>query len=77
MGRGHDEHERYAMHRDYLESRVLTDRKAKKSNIERAGLNHRYLMYASYGAVSLLDAPLILVLPLRTIAAALKSAGKE
>jgi GNAT superfamily N-acetyltransferase len=33
--------------------------------------------YASYGAVSLLDAPLILVLPLRTIAAALKSAGKE
>jgi hypothetical protein len=32
--------------------------------------------YASYGAVSLLDAPLILVLPLRTIAAALKSAGK-
>ena len=33
--------------------------------------------YASYGAVSLLDAPLILVLPLRTIAAALNSAGKE
>ena len=33
--------------------------------------------YASYGAVSLLDAPLILVLPLRTIAAALKLAGKE
>jgi len=29
------------------------------------------------GAVSLLDAPLILVLPPRTIEAALKSAGKE
>jgi GNAT superfamily N-acetyltransferase len=33
--------------------------------------------YASYGAVALLDAPLTLVLPLRTIAAALKAAGKE
>jgi hypothetical protein len=34
-------------------------------------------LFASYGTVSLLDALLILVLPLRTIAAALKSAGKE
>jgi GNAT superfamily N-acetyltransferase len=33
--------------------------------------------YASYGAVALLDAPLTLVLPLRTIAAALKAAAKE
>ena len=33
------------MHRDYLESRVLTDRKAQKSNIERSGLQHLYLMY--------------------------------
>jgi hypothetical protein len=45
MGRGHDEHERFAMHRDYLESRVLTDRKAKKSNIERSGFQHLYLIY--------------------------------
>jgi hypothetical protein len=33
--------------------------------------------YASFGAVSLLVSPLLLVLPLRTIAAALKSTGKE
>lgn len=32
--------------------------------------------YASYGAVPLLDAPLSLLLPLTTIAAALKNAGK-
>ena len=32
--------------------------------------------YASYGAVPLLDAPLSLVLPLATIEAALKTAGK-
>lgn len=32
--------------------------------------------YASYGAVPLLDAPLSLVLPLATIEAALKKAGK-
>lgn len=32
--------------------------------------------YASYGAVALLDAPLILVLPLQTIVAVLKAAGK-
>jgi GNAT superfamily N-acetyltransferase len=32
--------------------------------------------YASYGAVSLLDAPLFLLLPLATIEAALKKAGK-
>lgn len=32
--------------------------------------------YARYGAVSLLDAPLSLVLPLATIEAALKAAGK-
>jgi hypothetical protein len=31
--------------------------------------------YASYGAVPLLDAPLILLLPLRTIEAALNAAG--
>ncbi len=31
---------------------------------------------ASYGAVPLLDAPLTLLLPLATIAAALKRAGK-
>ena len=33
------------MHRDYLESRVLTDRKAQKSNIERSGFQHLYLIY--------------------------------
>jgi GNAT superfamily N-acetyltransferase len=32
--------------------------------------------YASYGAVPLLDAPLILALPLATVGAALKKAGK-
>jgi hypothetical protein len=32
--------------------------------------------YASYGAVPLLDAPLSLLLPLATIEAALKKAGK-
>ena len=32
--------------------------------------------YASYGAVPLLDAPLSLLLPLTTIEAALKRAGK-
>jgi hypothetical protein len=32
--------------------------------------------YAGYGAVPLLDAPLSLVLPLATIEAALKKAGK-
>jgi hypothetical protein len=32
--------------------------------------------YASYGAVPLLDAPLSLMLPLATIEAALKKAGK-
>ena len=32
--------------------------------------------YASYGAVALLDAPLSLLLPLATIATALKAAGK-
>ena len=32
--------------------------------------------YASYGAVPMLDAPLSLLLPLTTVAAALKSAGK-
>lgn len=32
--------------------------------------------YASYGAVPVLDAPLSLVLPLRTIEAALRAAGK-
>ena len=32
--------------------------------------------YASFGAVSLLDAPLSLLLPLATIEAALKKAGK-
>ena len=32
--------------------------------------------YASYGAVSLLDAPLTLLLPLATVAAALRKAGK-
>jgi hypothetical protein len=32
--------------------------------------------YASYGAVPLLDAPLTLLLPLATIDAALKKAGK-
>jgi GNAT superfamily N-acetyltransferase len=32
--------------------------------------------YASYGAVPLLDAPLTLLLPLATIEAALKKAGK-
>jgi len=32
--------------------------------------------YARYGAVPLLDAPLSLVLPLATIEAALKAAGK-
>jgi len=32
--------------------------------------------YASYGALSLLDAPLTLMLPLTTIQAALKAAGK-
>src|SRR4029077_12131879 len=45
MGRGHDEDEWFAMHRDYLESRALTDRKAQKSNIERSGLQHLYLIY--------------------------------
>src|SRR5260370_31465944 len=40
MGRGHDEHERFAMHRDYLEFRVPTDGRAQKSNIERSGLQH-------------------------------------
>src|SRR5260370_40797833 len=45
MRRGHDEHERFATHRDYLESRVLIDRKAKKSNIERSGLQHLDLIY--------------------------------
>jgi len=33
--------------------------------------------YGSYGAVPLLDARLTLVLPLQTVAAALKAAGKE
>jgi len=33
--------------------------------------------YASYGAVPLLDAPLSLLLPLATIEAALKKAGKD
>jgi len=32
--------------------------------------------YASYGAVALLDAPLSLLLPLATVEAALKKAGK-
>lgn len=32
--------------------------------------------YASYGALSVLDAPLTLMLPLTTIKAALKAAGK-
>jgi hypothetical protein len=32
--------------------------------------------YSSYGAVPLLDAPLSLLLPLATIGAALKNAGK-
>jgi hypothetical protein len=32
--------------------------------------------YSSYGAVPLLDAPLTLLLPLATIEAALKKAGK-
>src|ERR1700722_6325090 len=45
MGRGHHEHERFAMHRDYLESRVLTDRKAQKSNIERSALQHLDLIH--------------------------------
>jgi hypothetical protein len=33
--------------------------------------------YAGFGAVPLLDAPLSLLLPLGTIAAALKTAGKQ
>jgi hypothetical protein len=33
--------------------------------------------YASYGALPLLDAPLSLVLPLKTIEAALRAAGKH
>src|SRR5262249_22762942 len=45
MGRGHDEHERFAMHRDYLEFRVLADGKAQKSNLERSGLQHLDLIY--------------------------------
>ena len=45
MGRGHDEHERFAMHRDYLESSVHADGKAQKSNIERAGVQHLDLIY--------------------------------
>src|SRR6202011_3951484 len=45
MGRGHDEHERFAMDRHYLESRVRTDGKAQKSNIERSGLQHLDLIY--------------------------------
>src|ERR1700674_5728678 len=45
MGRGHDEHERLAMHRDYLESRILTDRQAQKTDIERSCLQHLYLIY--------------------------------
>src|SRR5580693_8350569 len=44
MGRGHDERERLAMHRDYLEIRVPTDGKPQKSNIERSGLQHLYLI---------------------------------
>jgi GNAT superfamily N-acetyltransferase len=38
--------------------------------------NERVAWYASYGAVPLLDAPLSLLLPLATIEAALKKAGK-
>jgi hypothetical protein len=34
------------------------------------------IWYSSYGAVALLDAPLSLLLPLATIEAALKTAGK-
>src|SRR5258708_12378830 len=40
MRRGHDEHERFAMHRDYLEFGVATDRQAQESNIERSGRQH-------------------------------------
>jgi len=47
---------------------LVIDAKAKNERV--AG------WYASYGALPLLDAPLSLVLPLATIEAALKKAGK-
>src|ERR1700730_15032759 len=40
MRRWHDQHERFAMHRDYLEFGVPADRQAQNSNIERSGLQH-------------------------------------
>src|SRR5258708_2268464 len=45
MGRGHDQHERFAMHRDHLEFRVPTDGQAQKSDIERSGLQQPDLIY--------------------------------
>jgi pimeloyl-ACP methyl ester carboxylesterase len=44
MGRGHDQHKRFAMHRDHLEFRVPIEGKAQKSNIERSALQHLYLI---------------------------------
>src|SRR5580704_2186612 len=44
MGRGYDEYEGFAMHCDNIEGRVPTCWHTKKSNVERPGLQHPYLL---------------------------------
>ena len=44
MGRGYNEYEGFAMHGDNIEGRVPTNRQTKKSNVERPGLQHLYLL---------------------------------
>src|ERR1700722_11953630 len=44
MGRGYDEHEGFALRCDNIEGRVPSNWQTKKSNVERSGLHHLYLL---------------------------------
>jgi hypothetical protein len=44
MGRGYDEREGFAMHCDNIDGRMPSNRQTRKSNVERSGLRHLYLL---------------------------------